>query len=76
MVKQFWEVDPLLCPHDIPVSTRDAHRVAHQRRADHRAHLAACWQVGVDWWVNEILNHGVCIAPWLDDQMPDYDCGL
>ena len=31
---------------------------------------------GIDRWVNEILNHGVCIAPWLDDQMPDYDCGL
>ena len=64
MVKQVWEVDPLLCPHDIPVSARDAHRVAHQRRADHRAHLAACWLLGgVDQWVNEIRNHGVRIAP-------------
>ena len=49
MIKQVWEVDPLLCPydiHDIPVSARDAPRVADQRRADHRAHLAACWHVG------------------------------
>ena len=29
-----------------PMSSRDAHRVADQRRADHRAHLAACWHVG------------------------------
>ena len=25
-----WEVDPLLCPMDIPVPARDAHRVTHQ----------------------------------------------
>ena len=29
-----------------PMSSRDAHRVAHQRRADRRAHLATCWLVG------------------------------
>ena len=41
-----WEVDPLLCPYDIPAPQRDAHRVTHQRRADHRAHLASCWLRG------------------------------
>ena len=49
LIKKVWEVDPLLCPydiHDIPVSARDAPRVAHQRRADRRAHLATCWLVG------------------------------
>ncbi len=49
LIKQVWEVDPLLCPydiHDIPVSARDAPRITHQRRADHRAHLAACWLLG------------------------------
>ena len=49
LIKKVWEVDPLLCPydiHDIPVSARSAHRVAHQRRADRRAHLATCWLVG------------------------------
>ena len=33
LIKQVWEVDPLLCPydiHDIPVSARDAPRVNHQ----------------------------------------------
>ena len=29
-----------------PVSPRDAHRVTDQWRADHRAHLAACWLRG------------------------------
>ena len=98
MIKQVWEVDPLLCPydiHDIPVPARDAPRVTDQRHADHRAHLAACWLRGVDQWVNEVCNHGVRISPstgppitetiergqlviepWLDDPMPDYDCGL
>ena len=52
LIKKVWEVDPLLCPndihdiHDITVSARNAPRVAHQRRADHRAHLAACWLRG------------------------------
>ena len=43
LIKKVWKVDPLLCP---SMSARDAHRVADQRRADRRAHLAACWHVG------------------------------
>ena len=43
--------------------SRDAHRVAQQRRADHRAHLAACWLQGLKPWVDEIRNHGVRISP-------------
>ena len=46
LIKKVWEVDPLQCPYDIPASSRDAPRVADQRRADYRAHLAACWHVG------------------------------
>ena len=30
LIKKVWEVDPLLCPYDIPASSRDAHRVADQ----------------------------------------------
>ena len=30
LIKKVWEVDPLLCPYDIPVSPRDAHRVTDQ----------------------------------------------
>ena len=84
LIKKVWEVDPLLCPydihdiHDIPASTRDAPRVAHQRRADHRAHLAACWlRGGVDQWVNEIRNHGVRIVPSTGPPATEtIECGL
>ena len=40
------EVDPPLCPYDIAAPARDAPLVTDQRRADHRAPLAACWRVG------------------------------
>ena len=30
LIKKVWEVDPLLCPYDIPASSRDAPRVTHQ----------------------------------------------
>ena len=37
LIKKVCEVDPLLCR---SMSPRDTYRVADQRRADHRAHLA------------------------------------
>jgi hypothetical protein len=46
LITKVWEVDPLLCLYDNPVSAPDAPRGADQRRADHRAPLAACWRVG------------------------------
>ena len=56
------------------MSSRDAHRVADQRRADRRAHLINDAQIverilrhvgsgGVDQWVDEVCNHGVRISP-------------
>ena len=89
MIKQVWEVDPLLCPydiHDIPVSARDA---PVSLINDAQIIERILWHVGsggVEQWVNEIRNHGVRISPstgpptmgviepLLEDPMPDYDC--
>ncbi len=101
MIKQVWEVDPLLCPmtsqchHEMRIVSliNDAQIIERILR-----HVGSG---GIDRWVNEIRNHGVRIAPstgpsveesvavsgifdrgqlviepWLDDPMPDYDCGL
>jgi hypothetical protein len=47
LIKNVWEVDPLLCP-----------QCQHEMR------------------IVSLINDAQIIEPWLDDPMPDDDCGI
>jgi len=90
LIKKVWEVDPLLCPkcnHEMRIVSliNDAHVIERILRhvgiwvnelcnlCNHGRRIAP--STGPP--ATGIIERGqLVIEPWLDDPMPDYDCGL
>ena len=87
LIKKVWEVDPLLCPqchHEMRIVSLINYAQIIERILRHVGMWASeLWNNGVRIApstgppVTETIERGqLVIEPWLDDPMPDYDCGL